>query len=93
MKNLVNSILFISLTALSASAFACGGEASGKHMGNITNINTAKSTFTILDAETQSPITFKATSDVMSGLKNNSRVMVNYEEDEQGALNAIGVMF
>jgi len=78
----------------SSAVFACGGEASGKHIGAMLKVNSAKSTFTIRDAETSSPITFNADADIMKEVKSVSgRIMVNYEENDEGALTAIGVTF
>ncbi len=92
-------ILSITILALAAifsanSVLACGGEASGKHIGSIMKVNASKSTFTIRDAETRSPITFNADDDIMAEVQGVSgRIMVNYEENDEGALMAIGVTF
>ncbi|MDX1811442.1 MAG: hypothetical protein R3240_05815 [Gammaproteobacteria bacterium] len=92
-KLLMGSILSIFM-AFSASVFACGGEASGKHIGSMLNVNADKSTFTIRDMETNSAITFNADADIMAEVKNASgRIMVNYEEDDEGSLVATGVAF
>ena len=90
------SIALIAAAALfsSSAVFACGGEASGKHIGSMMKVNAANSTFTIRDAETSSPITFNAGSDIMTELKGvNGRIMVNYEENDEGGLTAVGVTF
>ncbi|MDH3326903.1 MAG: hypothetical protein OEM38_09335 [Gammaproteobacteria bacterium] len=90
------SIALLALAAIfsSSALFACGGEASGKHIGAMLKVDAAKSTFTIRDAETSSPITFIAPSAIMTEVKNaNGRVMVNYEENEDGGLIATGVTF
>ena len=94
MKN--KSILIGSLTfslVLSASTlWACGGEDSGKHIGNVLKIS--NSTFTIRDAESNSPMTFNAKTDIINEVKSASgQIIVNYEKDEEGALHAIGVAF
>jgi len=90
------SIALVAVAAIftSSALFACGGEASGKHMGSMMKVNTAKSTFTIRDAETGSPITFNADDEIMAEVKGeNGRIMVNYEENDEGALVAVGVTF
>jgi len=79
---------------ISTNVFACGGEASGKHIGSVLKVNAGNSTFTIRDAETNSPITFNADKSIMGEIKNASgRIMVNYEENDDGALNAVAVSF
>lgn len=91
-KPLVISTLASALLIASTSIWACGGEASGKHIGSVMKVN--NSSFTIRDAETNSPITFNASADIMSEVKSASgRIMVNYEENDEGALNAVGVTF
>ena len=94
-KKTLSIALLASAALFSASAvFACGGEASGKHMGSMMNVNASKSTFTIRDAETSSPITFNADADIMKEVQGASgRIMVNYEENDEGALKAVGVTF
>lgn len=90
------SILLLASAAIfsTGSVLACGGEASGKHIGAMMKINDSKSTFTIRDAETSSPITFNADDDIMAEVKSaQGRIMVNYEEDDEGALTAVGVTF
>ena len=86
--------LVITLMAASGSVFACGGANSGKHIGNVTSVDKAGSTFTIRDMETNSPKTFKANGQIMANIDGASgNVMVNYEEDEEGSLVAVGVTF
>ena len=77
----------------SSAIWACGGEASGKHIGSVLKVGITS--FTIRDVESNGPITFNATPDIMSEVKGatGGRIMVNYEEDEEGALNATGVVF
>jgi len=94
-KNLIISTLAAVLFTTSSAIFACGGEASGKHIGSITRVDASNSTFTIRDAETNSPITFVAGSDLMNQVKQAAgrNVMVNYEENDEGGLEALGVAF
>ncbi len=95
MKNKTLIAVMVSgLLAAPALTFACGGSASGKHMGNVVSVDPAHETFTIQDAETSSPITFNANQEILAGLeKAHGTVMVNYEEDDEGALKAVGVTF
>lgn len=89
---LVFSSLVLVFGIGSSNVFACGGEASGKHIGSVMKIS--DSTFTIRDAETNSPITFAADASVMASVKQaTGRVMVNYEENSEGGLTATNVSF
>lgn len=83
-----------SLLALTSSTvMACGGENSGQHFGKVVSANPGKSTFTILDMETRAPVTFRANDEIIAGVQKISgqAVKVNYEENDEGALNAVGV--
>jgi len=93
MKQLI-TIALLSLALISGQVLACGGEASGKHIGNITHVDPENSTFTIRDMESASPITFIANDEILAAVqKARGSVMVNYEEDEEGSLVAVGVTF
>lgn len=94
-SRIVNAVLLsTSLALASGAALACGGANSGKHMGNVTSVNPEAKTFTIRDAETSKSITFKANDEIMKGLKKASgSIMVNFEENTEGALQATGVSF
>jgi len=79
----------------SSAVFACGGENSGKHIGQVTSINGTGKTFTIMDMESRMNITFNANAEIMAAVKKNpnGNIMVNYEENDEGALRAMGVTF
>lgn len=91
-KSLIVSGISAMLIFSSSTLWACGGEESGKHIGNVLKVQ--QSSFTIRDAETNRPITFNASAEVLNDIKSsNGRVVVNYKENEDGALNAISVAF
>lgn len=88
------------ITALFASLFisgvtlACDAMGKSTHMGQLMSVDATQKTFTIRDAQSQSPITFTANNDILTGLKDASgSIMVNYEEKDGGSLNAVGVTF
>lgn len=87
-------VMFISL-GFSWSVFACEGAGENKHVGLVTQVDPGKKTFTIKDAETQSPITFTANDEIIKGLKGyTGKVLVSYEGgNKSGALKATGVTF
>lgn len=81
------------LSAGPVAAMACEAAGPNSHVGQVTAVDPAKGTFTIMDAETREPITFIAGTDILSGLKNaKGMVKVNYE-DKGDKLNAVGVTF
>ena len=87
------TILFTSLFASSA-VLACDAMGKSTHMGQLMSVDATQKTFTIRDAQSQSPVTFTANSDILTGLKDASgSIMVNYEEQDGGSLNAVGVTF
>ena len=86
-------LLLTGLFMLSGIALACGPEANKTHMGQLVNIDPANKTFTIQDAQTNSPITFAANGEIISGLQGYAgNLMVNYEQTDNG-LKAVGVTF
>lgn len=93
-KTLVAAVLSTGL-ALPVAALACGGVASGKHMGDVVAVDSSAKTFTIRDAETRSPITFTANEEIVAAVakSNDATVMVNFEETAEGGLRALGVTF
>ena len=88
------SALMVGSMFISGAVLACDGAGPSTHMGQLMSLDTTNHTFTIRDAQTQGPITFKANDEIMTGLKDYSgNLMVNYEEKEDGGLNAVGVTF
>ena len=64
------------------SAWACSGAGHNKHVGDVTKINAAAGTFTIHDVETNAPITFKASQEILKdAAKAKGQVLVGYEKN------------
>ncbi|HSG05646.1 MAG TPA: hypothetical protein VLB09_04535 [Nitrospiria bacterium] len=79
------------LIALAApAAMACSGAGKDRHIGNVTELNPGALTLTILDAETQKPLTFRAHESEIAKLKESDRVMIDYKEEE-GELVAVRI--
>ena len=92
--SLIKSMLLAALIAAPGTLWACDAAGKQTHIGNITAIDTSTKSFTIRDAQTQSLITFAANTEILRSLKDSSgSIMVNYEEAEDGNLNAVGVTF
>lgn len=77
-----------------STAQACDAMGPSTHMGSLMSVDATKSTFTIRDAQSRNPITFSATQEIITGLKGFAgSLMVNYEENDGGGLDAVGVTF
>ncbi len=76
----------------SGATLACSAMGPKTHVGNITEIDRHQHTLTIIDAETQQPITFSIDNKQLLTLKNNSgQVMVRYRDGDDGKLIATSV--
>lgn len=81
MKKFLPILLISTALGFSGGVWACDGAGHNKHIGNVTNVDVQAGTFTILDMETNAPITFKASKEVLkeaSGAK--GPVTVAYEK-------------
>ena len=86
--------LFTAALLVSGTSLACDGMGKSTHMGQLMSVDAAGKTFTIRDAQSQSPLTFTANNEILTGLKEaTGSIMVNYEEKDDGGLNAVGVTF
>lgn len=93
-RNILLFTLFSALLLASSVTLACDAAGPNKHIGQLLSIDATSKTFTIRDAQSQSPITFTANNEILTGLKEASgSIMVNYEEKDDGDLNAVGVTF
>jgi len=93
-RNLFSGIFLAGTMLASSAALACDAMGPATHMGPLMSVDASKPTFTIRDAQSSSPITFVATQEIITGLKGFAgSLMVNYEEADDGGLNAVGVTF
>ena len=87
-------LFILSVAALPFNAWACDGAGKSTHIGSLMSVNAADKTFTIRDAQLNSPITFVASGEIIQALNDaKGSIMVNYEEQENGKLTAVGVTF
>ena len=63
-NSLANSVVAMFLLG-SSVAYACDSMGPNVHAGTISSIDNEAQTFTIIDAETSKPITFKASKEIM----------------------------
>jgi len=94
----VKQIVFIcllttSLAITSTAGWACSAAGPGKHIGHVTNIDDQAGTVTLQDAETNEPIVFVASSDILKEVRSASgQIMISYEERD-GKLIAKNVSY
>ncbi len=76
----------------SSSALACSAMGPKTHVGNITEIDRNQHTLTIMDAETQQPITFSVDNKQLMALNSSAgQVIVRYRDGDDGKLIATSV--
>jgi hypothetical protein len=92
MKRLCILALAISMLGLSAAApaSACDSAGPNAHVGVVTAVDRARSTLTVKDAETGSPLTFLAQPDLIRGIAPKDEVIVKFTPDG-GTLRATSV--
>ena len=84
----------LALAALLASSttLACSAMGPKTHVGNITEIDRNQHTLTIMDAETQQPITFSVDNKQLLALNSSSgQVIVRYRDGDNGKLVATSI--
>ena len=74
--------VFIASFVLSFTVLACSSMGPTTHVGRILSFDLGKSTFTILDAETVSPVTFHADEKIMQQITQaRGMAMVDFTDD------------
>lgn len=84
--------LLAALTIGAAPTIACDSLGDNMHMGNIVSIDRNSNTFVILDAESQKPIRFSASKEVLKPLAVDDMVEVGYEAVDGGELRAVSLV-
>lgn len=75
-------IAFGALMFAASSVWACSSLGPNKHIGTVMSIDEAKNTFTLLDAQSNAPITFLANAAILGELASaTGQVLVDYELD------------
>ncbi|MDH5324025.1 MAG: hypothetical protein OEZ68_18845 [Gammaproteobacteria bacterium] len=91
---LLSKIVLMGALIAPITTWACDAAGPSTHIGNVLSVDAGKKTFTIRDAQSNSPITFAASNEIIDGLKGaKGSVMVNYEDSDDGGLKAVGVTF
>ena len=75
-------IVFVASMVFSLGALACQAMGPTTHVGRILSFDLEKSTFTILDSETVSPVTFSADEKIMQQIAQaKGMAMVDFTDD------------
>lgn len=91
---LLTTTLLLGTLFGASAAQACEAMGPSTHMGSLMSVDATKHTFTIRDAQSSSPITFVASKEIITSLKGFAgNLMVNYKDNGDGGLNAVGVTF
>jgi hypothetical protein len=88
------SLSGLALAALLASSatFACSAMGPKTHVGNITKIDREHHTLTIMDVESQQPITFSVDNKQLLSLNSSAgQVIVRYRDGDNGMLVATSI--
>ncbi|MDH3690033.1 MAG: hypothetical protein OEU36_11210 [Gammaproteobacteria bacterium] len=73
---------------------ACSAAGPSTHVGKVVTIDAAAKSFTILDAETLSPIRFFATDDILTQIRDSEgTAFVDFEKRSDDTLAATNVVF
>lgn len=81
MKKLITVTALSGFIAFAVSpAWACSMAGPNTHIGVVTDVNASANTFTMMDAETQHPITFVATPELLKGLSKSQQVTVTFHK-------------
>jgi len=93
-KHLFTIMAMAGLAVFSASpVFACSAAGPGKHVGQVSAVDSKAGTFTVMDAETGKPIVFFApTSILKDAAQAKGSVMVSYKQAD-GKLQAQDIHF
>ena len=86
MKNLhwlVLSMLVMFISSVTVAAWACDAMGPNRHVGVVTNIDPKAGTFTIIDAQKRTPMTFTAQKKLLDELKLNREFIVTFRLDGQ----------
>ena len=74
-------IAAVFVLAASSIGLACTAAGPNKHVGVVLAVSSGDNSFTIRDAETNSPMTFEATGSILKELKVQDQVVVTYKEE------------
>lgn len=81
-KTIVALLLGLLTLLPTTNVWSCSALGPNKHMGFLLDISESSKSFTIHDAESNSPITFQADDTILDHLKNaQGRILVGFESE------------
>ena len=80
---LVLSMMVIFISSVTVAAWACDAMGPNRHIGVVTTVDPKAGTFTIIDAQKRTPMTFTAQKKVLDELKLNREFIVTFRIDGQ----------
>ncbi|MFQ5994746.1 MAG: hypothetical protein ACE5K1_06595, partial [Acidiferrobacterales bacterium] len=89
-------LLLLSVAAMLAGptiAWACRAAGPDTHVGTLLSVDAEKKSFTIMDAEARSPITFVADDAIISALKGVTGTVAVLHKKVDGVLRAIDIRY
>lgn len=83
-KSLIATSLCAAMITASGAAWSCDMAGPNTHIGLVSAVDRNAQTFTIIDAQTNAPITFSAPAHLIKAVQKNQRVTVNYAKEGNG---------
>ncbi len=80
MKKLITAALSLLVVFAANPVWSCSMAGPNTHIGVVTDINASAHTFTLIDAETQHPITFVTTAELLKGISKNQQITVTFQK-------------
>ena len=81
MKKLITATVLSLVVGFAASpAWSCSMAGPNTHIGVVTDVNASANTFTMIDAETQHPITFVTTPELLKSISKNQQITVTFQK-------------
>jgi hypothetical protein len=75
---LVLSVIVLAISSVSSPTWACDAMGPNRHVGVVTQIDSKAGTFTIIDAQRRTPMTFIAGKKLLDGLPLNRNMIVTF---------------
>jgi len=83
LQRVIISMIIIATSSLPVLTWACDALGPNRHVGVVTQIDPKAGTFTIIDAQRETPMTFTAQQKILDALKLDSEVIVTFRMDGQ----------
>ena len=85
-KWLIGAAFVLHLLLLAPQVWACSAAGPNGHIGEAVNVNPSVQSIQIRDGQTGSPLTFRATTEQLSGISPGDRVLITFTKDGETLL-------